>query len=33
MVKRIIENAGGKITLQSKEGSGTEVKIFFKAAM
>jgi signal transduction histidine kinase len=33
MVKRIIENAGGKITLQSKEGTGTEVKIYFKAAM
>jgi hypothetical protein len=33
MVKRIIENAGGKITLQSEEGSGSEFKVYFKAAM
>ncbi len=33
MVKRIIENAGGKITLQSKEGIGSEFKVYFKAAM
>jgi PAS domain S-box-containing protein len=33
MVKRIIDNAGGKITVQSGEGSGTEVKVYFQAAM
>jgi PAS domain S-box-containing protein len=33
MVKRIIENAGGKITLQSEEGSGTEFKVYFPSAM
>jgi PAS domain S-box-containing protein len=33
MVKRIIDNAGGKITVQSEEGSGTEVKVYFQAAM
>jgi hypothetical protein len=33
MVKRIIENAGGKITVQSQEGSGTEFKVYFNAAM
>jgi PAS domain S-box-containing protein len=33
MVKRIIEDAGGKITVESKEGVGTEVKLYFRAAM
>lgn len=33
MVKRIIENAGGKIEVKSQEGSGTEFKLYFKAAM
>jgi PAS domain S-box-containing protein len=33
MVKRILENAGGKIAVESKEGSGTEFKLFFKAAV
>lgn len=33
MVKRIMENAGGKITVESKEGSGTEFKLYFNAAM
>jgi len=33
MVKRIIENARGKITLQSEEGSGSEFKVYFKAAI
>jgi PAS domain S-box-containing protein len=33
MVKRIIENAGGKISIQSEEGIGTEVKVYFQAAM
>jgi PAS domain S-box-containing protein len=33
MVKRIIENAGGKITVQSEEGIGTEFKVYFPAAM
>jgi PAS domain S-box-containing protein len=33
MVKRIIDNAEGKITVQSQEGTGTEFKVYFKAAM
>jgi PAS domain S-box-containing protein len=33
MVKRIIENAGGKITVQSEEAVGTEFKVYFPAAM
>lgn len=31
MVKRIIENAGGKIDVESEEGSGTEFKVYLKA--
>jgi len=31
MVKRIIENAGGKIEVESREGAGTEFKVYFKA--
>jgi PAS domain S-box-containing protein len=33
MVKRIVENAGGKIEVESKEGAGTEFKLFLKAAV
>jgi PAS domain S-box-containing protein len=33
MVKRIVENAGGRIEVESEEGTGTEVKVFFKAAV
>jgi signal transduction histidine kinase len=33
MVKRIVENAGGRIEVESEEGCGTEVKIYFKAEM
>ena len=33
MVKRMVENAGGKIEVESEEGVGTEFKIYFKAAM
>ena len=33
MVKRIIENAGGKIEVESEEGTGTEVKVYFTAAI
>ena len=33
MVKRIIENAGGKIAVESQEGSGTTFRVYFKAAM
>jgi PAS domain S-box-containing protein len=33
MVKRIIENAGGKIEVESKEGVGTTFKIYLKADM
>lgn len=33
MVKRILENAGGKIEVESEEGSGTEFKLYFKAAV
>ncbi|PIQ21381.1 MAG: PAS domain-containing sensor histidine kinase [Cytophagales bacterium CG18_big_fil_WC_8_21_14_2_50_42_9] len=33
MVKRIIENAGGKIEVDSQTGTGTEFKVYFKAAM
>jgi len=33
MVKRMMENAGGKVTVQSQEGRGTEVKLYFNAAM
>lgn len=31
MVKRIIENAGGRIEVESEEGTGTEFKVYFKA--
>jgi len=31
MVKRIIENAGGIIKVESQEGAGTEFKVYFKA--
>jgi signal transduction histidine kinase len=31
MVKRIIDNAGGKITVQSEEGSGTEFEGIFSS--
>jgi PAS domain S-box-containing protein len=31
MVKRIIENAGGRIEVQSQEGEGSTFKVFFKA--
>jgi PAS domain S-box-containing protein len=33
MVKRIIENGGGKIEVQSEEGKGTEFKVYFNAEM
>ncbi len=33
MVKRIIENAGGKITVQSQEGSGSEFRVYCRSAM
>ncbi len=33
MVKRIIDNAGGKITVESEEGSGSEFKVYFPSAM
>lgn len=33
MVKRIVENAGGKITVESEEGTGTKFTVYFKAAM
>jgi PAS domain S-box-containing protein len=33
MVKRIIENAGGKIEVKSEEGKGTEFKVYFNAEM
>ncbi|MBC3538637.1 ATP-binding protein [Rufibacter sediminis] len=33
MVKRIVENAGGKIEVKSKEGEGTELKVYLKSAM
>lgn len=33
MVKRIVENAGGKIELESEEGVGTEFKLFLMAAV
>ena len=33
MVKRIIENAGGKIEVESQEGSGTEFKVYFKSSL
>jgi PAS domain S-box-containing protein len=33
MVKRIVENAGGRIEVESEEGTGTEVKVYFKAAV
>jgi PAS domain S-box-containing protein len=31
MVKRIVENAGGKIEVESEEGTGTEFKLYFPA--
>ena len=31
MIKRIVENAGGKIEVESEEGAGTEFRIYFKA--
>jgi signal transduction histidine kinase len=33
MVKRIIDNAGGKIIVESQEGSGSEFKVYFQSAM
>jgi signal transduction histidine kinase len=33
MVKRMVENAGGKIEVESKEGVGTEFDLFLKAAV
>ncbi|WP_018478793.1 sensor histidine kinase [Pontibacter roseus] len=33
MVKRILENAGGKIEVESEEGVGTEFKLYFPAAV
>lgn len=33
MVKRIIESAGGHITVQSQQGVGTKFSVYFKAAM
>ena len=33
MVKRIIDNAGGKITVQSEEGRGSEFTVYFQSAM
>ncbi|RNI29309.1 sensor histidine kinase [Rufibacter latericius] len=33
MVKRILDNAGGKIEVNSKEGEGTEFKVYLPAAM
>lgn len=33
MVKRIVENAGGRMEVNSTEGSGTEFKVYFKAAV
>jgi PAS domain S-box-containing protein len=33
MVKRMVENAGGKIEVESEEGVGTEFKVYFKADM
>ncbi|MDQ3290023.1 MAG: PAS domain-containing sensor histidine kinase [Bacteroidota bacterium] len=32
MIKRIIENVGGKIEVESEEGVGTEFKVYFKVA-
>jgi two-component system, chemotaxis family, CheB/CheR fusion protein len=32
IVKRIIDNAGGKIEVESKEGEGTEFRIYFKSS-
>jgi PAS domain S-box-containing protein len=33
MVKRILDNAGGKIEVESQEGGGTEFKVYFNAAI
>jgi PAS domain S-box-containing protein len=33
MVKRIIDNAGGKIIVESQEGSGSEFKVYFQSSM
>lgn len=33
MVKRIVDNAGGKITVQSEEGKGSEFKVYFPSAV
>ncbi|WP_242929180.1 sensor histidine kinase [Pontibacter vulgaris] len=33
MVKRILENAGGKITVKSEEDTGTEFRLYFPAAV
>ncbi|GHA80926.1 sensor histidine kinase [Pontibacter akesuensis] len=33
MVKRILENAGGKIEVESEEGSGTKFRLYFPAAV
>lgn len=32
MIKRIVENAGGKIEVASEEGTGTEFKVYFKVS-
>jgi signal transduction histidine kinase len=33
MVKRIIDNAGGKIEVETEEGTGTEFKVYFKTEL
>ncbi len=33
MVKRIVENAGGKIDVESQEGRGTEFKVYLKTTL
>lgn len=33
MVKRIVENAGGKIEVESQEGRGTEFKVYLKSTL
>ncbi len=33
MVKRILENAGGKIEVKSEAGTGTAFKLYFPAAV
>jgi signal transduction histidine kinase len=31
IIKRIIDNAGGRVEVESKEGEGTAFKVYFKA--